>query len=189
MSEQDQICPMLPRVDHIWRAQDMACYRESKNADYYLAALCYAQSLLSEGKPAQALLQINKSFMAELSSGEILATWPPAYEAVGWIIESYRGQEENFLGNPVRHYQHLATRMSGPRAAARSLRAWACFHLAEKIAPEFPRDQKQIAREALSIPSPGEVIEAIDRIGWENEGIVLRGTLSRCTNETADDSL
>lgn len=172
-------CPFLPEVDRTWRARDMQSFRERRDGEFYLSALCYAQSLLSEGKPAQALLQINKSFLADLEDESILEQWPPAYEAVVWIIEKHRGAEENFLGNPVRHYQHLATRMSGPRGGVRTLRAWACFYLAEVFAPEFPRDQEQIEEEELVIPAFQVVLEALDRFGWKGEGDVLRGTFGR----------
>lgn len=154
----------------------MVEFRGRRNGDFYFAALCYAQSLLREGKPAQALLQINKSFLADLKDEAILTEWPPAYEAVVWIIERYRQLETNFLGNPVRHHQHLATRMSGPRGGTRTLRAWACFYLAETFAPEFPRDYQQIENEKLTIPAFQVVLEAIDRFGWKGEGDVLRGT-------------
>lgn len=179
MPEDAHRCPFLPETDRIWRARDMARFRESRNEEFYLAALTYAQSLVAEGKPAQALLQINKSFLADLSDQPILSEWPPAYEAVVWIIENYRGQEEQFLGNPVRHYQHLATRMSGPRGGVRTLRAWACFYLAEVFAPEFPRDHEQIEKEELIIPAFQVVLEAIDRFGWKGEGDVLRGTFRK----------
>lgn len=169
-------CPFLPSVDRVWRARDMAPFRERRDAEFYFSALCYAQSLLREEKPAQALLQINKSFLADLEEEDVLEEWPPCYEAVVWIIENYRDQKESFLGNPVRHYQHLATRMSGPRGGVRTLRAWACFYLAEVFAPEFPRDHEQIEKEKLNIPAFQVILKAIDRFGWKGEGDVLRGT-------------
>lgn len=172
-------CPFLPKVERVWRAREMSVFRERRDQEFYFAALCYAQSLLGEGKPAQALLQINKSFLADLSDEPVLDEWPPAYQAVVWIIENYREQEGNFLGNPVRHYQHLATRMSGPRGGVRTLRAWACFYLAEVFAPEFPRDHEQIENEKLMIPAFQVVLEAIDRFGWKGEGDVLRGTFRK----------
>lgn len=176
-------CPFLPSITRVWRARDLRTFREKREGDFYFSALCYAQSLLSEGKPAQALLQVNKSFMAELEDESILSDWPPAYEAVVWIIERYQFDQDCFLGNPVRHYQHLATRMSGPRGGTRTLRAWACFYLAETFAPEFPRDLEQIEREKLTIPSFQVVLEAIDRFGWRGEGDVLRGTFARFRKE------
>ena len=172
-------CPFLPQVDRVWRAKDMAPFRQRRDSEFYLAALSYAQSLLGEGKPAQALLQINKSFLADLGDEAVLKEWPPSYQAVVWIIERYRKEDENFLGNPVRHYQHLATRMSGPRGGVRTLRAWACFHLAEVFAPEFSRDHEQIENEKVVVPTFQVILEAIDRFGWTGEGDVLRGTLAR----------
>lgn len=158
----------------------MVTFRERRDEEFYFSALCYAQSLLLEDKPAQALLQINKSFLADLQGEAVLNEWPPAYQGVRWIIEKYRncteGRAEGFLGNPVRHYQHLATRMSGPRREVRTLRAWACFYVAEVFAPEFSRDKEQIEKEGLIIPSFQVILEAIDRFGWKGEGNVLRGT-------------
>lgn len=172
-------CPFLPKVDRIWRARDMVPFRERRDQEFYFSTLCYAQSLLSENKPAQALLQINKSFLADLEDEPILEEWPPSYEAVVWIIENYQNQEESFLGNPVRHYQHLASRMSGPRGGVRTLRAWACFYLAETFAPEFSRDHDQIEKEKLIIPAFQVVLDAIDRFGWKGESNVLRGTFRK----------
>lgn len=169
-------CPFLPKVDHIWRASEMTQFRDKRDGDFYLAALSFAQSLLMEGKPAQGLLQINKSFLADLSDSQVLAQFPPGYQAKRWIFEQ-RWHEEQFLGNPVRHYQHLASRMSGPRAEIRSWRAWGCFHLAEMLLPAMPRDEEQIAKEKLVIPSLTEVLAALDRRGWKGEADVLRGTL------------
>ncbi|MFD2304279.1 hypothetical protein [Roseibacillus ishigakijimensis] len=158
----------------------MARYRkaEDKRDDFYLSALSFAQSLYLEGKPAQALLQINKSFFAHHPSEEMLTMWPPAYRAVCWIIsrEQARGENELFLGNPVRHYQHLASRISGPQARARRWRAWACFHLAKKVAPGFPRDERQIAQERLTIPSFPHTLGRLETLGWRGEGNVLHGT-------------
>ena len=61
-----------------------------------------------------------------------------------------------FLGNPVRHFQHLATRMSGPLQEVRTARAWKCFHIARRVLGErgdFPLDGRQIAREGIFIPA------------------------------------
>lgn len=185
MAAKGDPCPFLPSIDKVWRARDMAAFRERRDEEFYLAALCYAQSLLREGKPAQALLQINKSFLADLSEEPILENWPPAYEAVSWIILRFHAQGEQFLGNPVRHYQHLASRMSGARSEVRTLRAWACFHLAQLIAPSFSRDEKQIREEALVIPKWEELLPILTRLGWKGEGDVLRGTLERLRESIA----
>jgi hypothetical protein len=130
----------------------------TKNGAYYEACLHYAQSLWREGKPAQAILQLNKSFMADLA-GEagILKPWPPPYAVLVWILRNR--PEGAFVGNPVRHFQHLATRMSGPRREERVLRAWRCFHAARRVLAgkgDFPLDGRQLAREGIFIPPPAE---------------------------------
>ena len=117
-----------------------------KGADFYLDALRYAQSQWLSGKPAQAILQLNKAWMADLSGREpeLLAN-PPPYQALAWILENASSCDCGYLGNPVRHFQHLASRMNGPRAEIRSWRAWVCFHLAESTLSrgEYPRDGEQ----------------------------------------------
>lgn len=78
---------------------------------------------------------------------------PAPFPALVWYLLNQT--ETLFIGNPVRHFQHLASRMSGDHAPLRTWRAWACFHLAEAILPalEFPRDHLQIEKEALEIPT------------------------------------
>ncbi|MEK7954024.1 hypothetical protein [Luteolibacter soli] len=146
---------------------------------YYFAALSYAQSLWREGKPAQAILQLNKAFMADLSGDEeVLGKFPPPYGALVWMLQ--QRPEGRFLGNPVRHFQHLATRVSGERKEIRAWRAWACFHLSQRVLPEgeFPPDEEQVAREAVVFPGWEEVLDAIREMGWRGEVEVLEGVAS-----------
>jgi hypothetical protein len=149
-----EACPFLPPAAEIMRPSDTRAQREGDDPDaYYLATLECAQSLWLQGKPAQALLQLNHALgVAIPPDSEALIQWPLPYQAKVWIFT--RRHEEGFMGNPVRHYQHLASRMSGPNKQLRSWRAWACFHLAENVLPsdEFPRDERQIEREGLEIP-------------------------------------
>lgn len=148
------------------RASEMVIHRESRGADFHQAALRYAQSLWMAGKPAQAILQINKSFMAHLERGTDIHS----YHALGWIMNAAADGESGFLGNPVRHFQHLATRMSGPQKEIRTWRAWACFHLAEKILPSgYSRDGRQMIREGIWIPGLAPVLAALERNGWKSE--------------------
>jgi len=53
--------------------------------------------------------------------------------------------------------------MSGKNTSLRALRAWACFHLAEKVLPldEFPRDEEQVTKESLEIPDWDEVLTGL----------------------------
>lgn len=170
-------CPWLPAVNGVWTARMMAPHRGRHDAVAYEAALGFAQSLWLEGKPAQALLQMNKAMMADLRGGAKApedaggnrSEWALPYAAKLWVIRMTGGDE--FMGNPVRHYQHLATRMSGVRAELRTWRAWACFHVAENhLSPEeHPRDGKQIAEEGIAVPEWNEVAAGLDRLGLEGE--------------------
>jgi hypothetical protein len=88
-----------------------------------------------------------------------------------WILRQAADGESGYLGNPVRHFQHLASRMSGPRAEIRSWRAWLCMHLAGQVLPRtgFPRDGCQLAREGLWIPGFQRSLDAVAAAGWTGE--------------------
>jgi hypothetical protein len=169
-------CPFLPEVTHPHGHMITRSLGPAKCDRYYFAALSYAQSLWREGKPAQAILQLNKAFMADMRGDEeILETYPPPYAVLVWMLRNRPGNR--FLGNPVRHFQHLATRVSGERKEIRSWRAWACFHLSQQMlsAEEFPVDEAQVREESVAFPAWEEVIEAIRRAGWRGEAEVLEG--------------
>lgn len=169
-------CPFLPKVKAIIRPREVKLIRGSQNNEvYYEATLCCAQSLLLEGKPAQALLQLNHALSVQLAEeSTITTTWGLPYQAKMWIL-THRTPED-FLGNPVRHYQHLATRVNGELQELRSWRAWACFHLAERILPttEFPRDEQQINKESLTIPSWKKVLLNIQKLNSVTEVKLLK---------------
>jgi len=90
------------------------------------------------------------------------------------------------MGNPTRHYQHLATRMSGPMSELRSWRAWACFHLSERVLPadEYPRDERQIEKEHLVIPTWEQTILEIKRLGIAGEAHTLSQLLQGLSRTT-----
>jgi hypothetical protein len=165
-------------VSELLTAEATRRFRGNHGAEFYLAALCYAQSLWLEGKAAQCLLQLNKAFMADLSeAGAILLEWPLPYAAKRWVMENC--PEGEFLGNPVRHYQHLATRMSGPQAELRTWRAWACFHLAGAALPgaEYPPDERQIEQEEIVLPEWGAVLARLGELGLRGEAELVRATV------------
>ncbi len=165
-------CPWLPEVSGVHDVAAMRAHAAVKGVGFYEAALHYAHFQWRVGKPAQALLQLNKAWMADLGEGgEILEILPPPYRALAWIIENGAAGECGFLGNPVRHFQHLASRMSGPRSEVRIWRAWVCFHLAEGIlgSGEFPRDGRQIVREGLWIPAAEFSLSRLGEWGWPGE--------------------
>ena len=166
----------MPSVGEIHDFSITRRHGEGKGAGFYVDALRYAQSQWLVRKPAQAILQLNKSWMADLPEGDpVLLVNPPPYRALVWILEIASSGDSGYLGNPVRHFQHLASRISGPRAGIRSWRAWACFHLSEAILnrSEYPRDGEQIAREGLRIPCFKRSIQEIAGNGWSGEAEVL----------------
>lgn len=148
-------------------------WRNSCGAEYQLACLEYAQSLWLRGKPAQAILQINKSLIADAR----LSNQFCPYAALAEILRC--ASADHFLGNPVRHFQHLATRMAGPRSSLRALQAWACFHIskAQLLADAYPVDQEQITRESLQIPSLDTVLAQLPNDDQQRVRSVLRSSL------------
>lgn len=148
----------------------------SHGADFYRRCLIKAQVHWLDGKPAQAILQLDKAFLADLPRADAAEPWPPGlsvppYRAMAWLLRHGQGGGQGFFGNPVRHFQHLASRMSGPRAAWRAWRAWACLHLAERLLPRalYPRDGWQMGREGLWIPAAGRVEAEIRASAWPGE--------------------
>jgi hypothetical protein len=137
-----------------------------------MATLSYAQSLWLEGFPAKSLLLITRALGADVRAGDpVLADWPLPYAAAAWVMRERRGTQ--FIGNPRRHYQHLATRMVEPRKELRTWRAWACWLLANRAFPDFPSDDLQIAREKLVLPRREEVLAWIDALGHPGEAALV----------------
>lgn len=164
-------CPWLPAVA---APLDFAVTRRhggERGAAFYHDALAYAQSHWRSGKPAQAILQLNKAWMADPRlPAAVLERNPPPYRALVWILRR-ADADSGFLGNPVRHFQHLATRMTGPQAQLRSWRAWVCFHLARHALPvaDFPVDGPQLAHTGLWLPGWRRSLAEIAATGWPGE--------------------
>jgi len=156
-----------------------------KDIGFYVASLSYAQALWLHGKPAQAILQLNKAWTAELTGEEKeLFDFPAPYRALVWLVDLAKRGEVGFIGNPLRHFQHLASRVSGPHRELRSWRAWACFWLmvTELEGFGYDRDGAQIAREGLWIPSRERVRNEIFKRGWKGEEAAL-SAIFRLQNE------
>jgi GNAT superfamily N-acetyltransferase len=79
--------------------------------------------------------------------------------------------EGQFIGNPRRHWQHLATRMVEPNKELRTWRAWACWYLAKTVLPEadFPSDQKQIREEQIVEPTHEQIADHLQRLSPAND--------------------
>jgi hypothetical protein len=148
---------------------------------FYLECLQYAQRLWIGRKPAQAMLQLNKALSADLpEDAAVFEKHPAPYRPMAWLMAEAALGNAGFGGNPVRHFQHLATRMSGPRGEIRAWRAWFCFHLAERVLEGrgADRDGVQIAREGVWIPSAERALAALGRLGWAGEAEVARAALN-----------
>jgi hypothetical protein len=171
-SGKNPACPFLPEISGVHDFHTTRRHGPERGVEFYQDALRYAQSQWVSGKPAQAILQLNKAWMADLAADDaVLEIHPPPYRALSWILENVLARDCGFQGNPVRHFQHLASRMSGPRSEIRSWRAWVCFHLAERrLDPAaYPRDGEQLAREGLWIPSVRQALEEVLHGGWSGE--------------------
>lgn len=157
--------PHLPSASAFLDWSHTRQFRKECGANYYMASLRLSQSYWLQRKQANAILQLNKAFMADLKE----PSHPLPYSALVWFLDNRRGGE--FLGNPVRHFQHLATRMNAPRKELRTWRAWACFHIAKSVLPEryYPVDSIQIDKEHLLVPKFEEVLNKLKKLGLTNE--------------------
>ena len=161
-------CPFLPTITHTLTAACFVRIGHERGPLFYETALHYAQSLWCEGFPARALLLLNRAMGCALDGTELIVQkFPMPYRAVAWFLVEHR--EGQFIGNPRRHWQHLATRMSGPRCLIRTWRAWACWALAVKLMPDQPADQEQIVREGIREPTRTEIFAYLAEFGLPGE--------------------
>tara|TARA_B100000902_G_C26491868_1_gene519706 strand:+ start:150 stop:515 length:366 start_codon:yes stop_codon:yes gene_type:complete len=120
----NEACPLLPQISKTIRAADSRELGSNKGLPFYRLCLEYSQSKWIQGFPAQALLQLNRAMSADLEGDEkYLKKQPIPYSSIRWILAQRPDNKGQFLGNPRRHWQHYASRMSGPRAEVRIWRA------------------------------------------------------------------
>ena len=161
-------CPFLPSIEKPLAAASMKQCGKSRGQDFYLLALQCAQSLWLQGFPAQSLLLINRAFGADHESNPSMCDNAPLpYAAAAWVMQHC--EEGQFIGNPRRHYQHLATRMVPPRKEQRSWRAWACWELACILFPNYPADEEQLTKEQINEPSRDVIFEQLTNLGLRGE--------------------
>ncbi|MBC8127331.1 MAG: hypothetical protein H8M99_09355 [Gloeobacteraceae cyanobacterium ES-bin-144] len=168
----NESCPWLPQVRQIHDFSLTRRHGKLRGLEFYRDALRYAQSHWMAGKPAQAILQLDKAWMAELPGEHVFSvTEQPPYQALVWILSRSVDGSCGYLGNPTRHFQHLASRMSGVRKDVRSWRAWLCLHLSERVlvSDRYPRDGRQLAREGLWIPGLQRALDSVAEMGWNGE--------------------
>ena len=164
------LCPHLPEVERHYDHTDIEALGGERGPLFYETALHYAHSLWREGFPAKSILLINRALSLPLKASEpILAKWPLPYAALVWIMRNR--VEGQFIGNPRRHWQHLATRMVEPNKELRTWRAWACWYLAKTVLPEadFPSDQKQIREEQIVEPTHEQIADHLQRLSPAND--------------------
>ncbi len=170
-------CPHLPLPERPLTAASITGAGRDRGPAFYELALECAQSLWLAGLPAQALLLINRSFSADLRGDEpVLRLWPLPYAAAAWVMRHH--DPRHFIGNPRRHYQHLATRMVEPRRELRTWRAWACWAMACSLFPELPADEKQLDEEAVVEPSRPAIAAHLERLGLPGEVLVWQQALA-----------
>jgi hypothetical protein len=158
------VCPHLPRGCASLTADYLSSFGLSRGSDFYVGALTYAQVIWlsrQKGSGGRTLLLLDRAFGADINTGdEVLKQWPLPYRALGWILE--RVEANDLSGNPRRHYQHLALRVRGSRAAIRTWRAWACLKMVQKIMPN-------LEGESVSEPNEREIFQQLKKVGIEGE--------------------
>ncbi len=163
-------CPFLPPIDDVVAAAEVVALGKERGPVFYETSLRYGQSRWRTGFPAQALLQVNRALSTWFRAGEpVLKQWPLPYVVVSWLMVNR--PPDQFLGNPRRHFQHLATRMVEPHKELRVWRAWACWYLAKAVLPEaeFPADWKQIREELVVEPTFAEIRQQLLKLSPAND--------------------
>ena len=79
---QNAACPWLPPVENPLGPEVTRRHGKDRGEAFYQDALRYSQSMWVQGKPAQALLQLNKAWMSDLTDDEVLEKFPPPYQAM-----------------------------------------------------------------------------------------------------------
>lgn len=150
--------PLLPDIDRVYEAAEINAFGKDRGPVFYETCHRYAQSLWRLGYPAKCILLLNRALSCPLPGTEpVLRAWPLPYKAMAWLL--IHRPADQFIGNPRRHWQHLATRMVPPHKDLRTWRAWACWYLAKEILPanEFPPDLQQIREEGVVEPAYAEI--------------------------------
>jgi ribosomal protein S18 acetylase RimI-like enzyme len=158
-------CPFLPEIDRVYRATDVTSLGKDRSAAFVAVSLRYAQSQWQAGLPAQAMLQVNRVLSCAIPTEAMPAdTLAHCYQTMAFLMRDR--QAGQFIGNPRRHFQHLATRMVPPHAELRTWRAWACWYLAKGLLPEaeYPGDAKQIRDEAVIEPCCGQIDQQLRQL-------------------------
>ena len=157
-------CPFLPDCPEEMSWRSLNELANDRSGRFFLRALQYGQFLWIRGLVARAVLSVDRGLLADLESGDpILGKHPLPYRALAWMISS--APADSLVGNPRVHYQHLADRVRGDRAAQRAWRAWGMWHISRLARPEFPGDP----RHEVTEPSPAEIQTGLETFGLRGE--------------------
>jgi len=181
-------CPHLPQAGTDLRAADLKRFGRDRGPDFYRACLEGAQSLWRRGLPAQTVLLLNRAFASALAEEDpVLGSHPLPYAAMLWILRAVRPGD--FIGNPRRHFQHLATRMVEPRRDLRAARAWACWAYACRIFPGLPADQRQLLEEGIAEPGLETIRARLEALGLAGEAALWESLLPGALPHPAAEAL
>jgi len=144
-------CPYLPTGERKLSWRELNALREDQGAELYSRCLEYGQQLWLEHLPARALLAVDRALYCDVPAvAECLKQNPLPYAAIGWLVAQ---PTTEFTGNARVHYQHLADRVKGERAAQKKWRAWAAWSIVCQVRPDLPADPKH----AVIEPSLDEI--------------------------------
>ena len=156
-------CPYLPGVKRALSWRELNALREDQGAELYLLCLEYGQQLWCENLPARALLAVDRALYCDVPAEAVcLKLNPLPYAAIGWLVAQ---PTTEFTGNARVHYQHLADRVKGERAAQKKWRAWAAWAVVRKVRPDLPADPKH----AVTEPSLNEIQAGLQSHGNAGE--------------------
>ena len=122
-----------------WRS--LGRHGRDRGPEFYREALEYGHFLWRHGRPARAILCLDRAFGADMQADDsVLKRWPLPYAALAWFL--VHAPRDRLVGNPRVHFQHYAGRMNKPRREQRRWRAWACWALTRRLLPHLPADPK-----------------------------------------------
>ncbi len=156
-------CPYLPAVKRNLSWRDLNALRDNQGAELYQLCLEYGQQLWLEQLPARALLAVDRALYCDVPAKALcLKLNPLPFAAIGWLVAQ---PTIEFTGNARVHYQHLADRVKGERAAQKKWRAWAAWAIVCQVRPDLPSDPKHEVVE----PSLNEIKSGLETHGIAGE--------------------
>lgn len=180
-------CPFLPLPFEPMTHETILALGKERGPHFYEVALRRANWLWMEEQPAKAILLINRAFASShvppgteeepldnKAAREAAYTGMDElpYRSLAWLLQ--RALPEKLPGSCRVHYQHLATRMSGPRPELRTWRAWAAWCYVRRIWPELPADEKQ---KGVVEPTEAEVEAGLREWGTGGEARLWKAIL------------